>query len=98
MFAMFAGAANHHGGGRHAVWVKSDHTTQDALVRTDPDRYFVPPYVGVSGWFGIQLSEDTDWPGVVIRLSDAYRRVAPKHLIAALEAVPVRRPRRTRPS
>ena len=95
MFAMFASAATHHGAGRHGVWVKSDHMTQDALVRADPERYFVPPYVGVSGWFGIHLSDDADWPDVALRLRDAYRRVAPKHLIAALEAVPARpRPRR----
>lgn len=31
MFATFANAANHHGGGRHAVWCKATHVTQDLL-------------------------------------------------------------------
>ena len=39
MFATFADAANHHGAGRHAVWCKATHVTQDLLVQQDPARY-----------------------------------------------------------
>ena len=88
MFAMFASAANHHGAGRDAVWVKADHVTQDVLVDRDPERYFVPPYVGVSGWFGMYLDEGVDWLDVEIRLREAARLVAPKRVVAALEALP----------
>src|SRR3712207_8250867 len=49
MFAMYANAGNHHGAGRAAVWCKSTHTNQDLLVRTDPERFFVPPYTGPAG-------------------------------------------------
>ena len=40
MFATFANAANHHGAGRHAVWCKATHLTQDLLLARAPKRYF----------------------------------------------------------
>lgn len=41
---------NHHGDGRIAMWCKSNFDTQSDLVEANPDAYFVPPYVGPSGW------------------------------------------------
>jgi hypothetical protein len=86
MFASFADANNHHGNGRYAVWVKSTPLTQDMLVSRWPSRYFVPPYVGVSGWVGIYLDTNTDWDAVAERLADGYRLVASKKLRQALDA------------
>ncbi len=86
MFATFANAGNHHGNGRHAVWCKATHMTQSLLVGRQPDRYFVPPYVGSSGWVGMYLDRQPDWDEVSARLRDAYRLVAPKKLLAALNA------------
>jgi hypothetical protein len=91
LFAMYADARNHHGGGRHAVWCKATHMTQDLVVHRDPDRYFVPPYVGPSGWFGMYLDDGPDWDAVADRLKEAYRLVAPKRLLADLDGPP--RPR-----
>lgn len=71
-FAMFANAGNHHGAGRHAVWCKSDHTTQQMLIARDPDRYFSPPYVGVGGWVGINLDREVDWDAVAERLEHGH--------------------------
>ena len=31
------------------------------MVRDAPDRFFVPPYVGPSGWIGVYLDGDVDW-------------------------------------
>jgi hypothetical protein len=84
LFAMYADAGNHHGGGRSAVWCKSSHVTQDLLVRMQPERFFVPPYVGGQGWVGIYLDRQTDWKAVADRLCDGYRMVAPKRLLALL--------------
>jgi predicted DNA-binding protein (MmcQ/YjbR family) len=81
MFATFADAGNHHGGGRYAVWCKATHMTQDLLVSRSRDRYFVPPYVGPSGWVGIYLDRTPDWAAVAERLADSYRLVAPKRLL-----------------
>lgn len=72
MFASFADAANHHGAGRHAVWCNAAHVTQDLLVRHDPRRYFVPAYVGRSGWIGVYLDGDSDWGVVSDRLAHAH--------------------------
>jgi hypothetical protein len=85
MFAMYASAHNHHGGGRPAVWCKATPTDQDLLVHSEPDRYFVPPYVGPKGWVGIRLDGAPDWRTVADILHEAYRLIAPKGLLARLD-------------
>lgn len=85
MFVMYASAENHHGGGRPAVWCKATLTDQDLLVRAQPNRYFVPPYVGIKGWVGIRLDRSPDWQAVADILHEAYRQVAPKRLLARLD-------------
>jgi hypothetical protein len=80
MFAMYAAAGNHHGGGRPAAWIKAAAENQAELVRLAPERYFVPPYVGPSGWVGVWLDNDADWKDVEELLRDAYRLIAPKRL------------------
>ena len=84
MFAMFADAHNHHGGGRHSVWCKAAPGEQELLMRAAPDRFFRPPYVGPSGWVGMWLDGNVDWIHVSQILEDAYRLVAPKRLLAEL--------------
>ena len=86
MFATHASAETHHGDGRECVWIKSAHVTQDMLVRADPKRYFVPPYVGKSGWVGAYIDRDVDWEIVGDLLRDAYRLTAPKKLVTQLDA------------
>jgi hypothetical protein len=54
-------------------------------VDGDPDRFFVPPYVGVHGWIGISLAVEQDWDLVADLIEDAYRMTAPKRLITALD-------------
>lgn len=80
MFAMYAAAGNHHGGGRPAAWIKAAAGNQEELVRLAPDRYFVPPYVGPSGWVGAWLDKGVDWVEVEDLLRDGYRLIAPKRL------------------
>lgn len=86
MFATFANADTHHGKGRHAVWCTATHMTQSLLVGRKPDRYFVPPYAGPSGWVGIYLDKRPDWSEVGERLREAYRLVAPKKLLEQLDS------------
>ena len=86
LFAMYAHAESHHGGGRPGVWCKSTRLEQDLLVRADPERFFVPPYVGVGGWVGIRLDRKPDWKAVADLLRDAWRLTAPKKLLAASDA------------
>ena len=84
MFAMHAEAGNHHGDGRESVWIKAAPGQQALMVRTAPARFFVPPYVGPSGWVGVYLDDDPDWDEIADLLRDGYRLVAPKKLAALL--------------
>jgi hypothetical protein len=85
LFAMYADAGTHHGAGRDAVWLKAPPGNQDFMVRNAPKRFFVPPYVGPSGWVGVWLDRGADWKELAMLVQDAYRLVAPKRLIARLE-------------
>ena len=57
-FAMFAN--NHHGDGHVAVWIAATPGEQEQLIHADPKKYFRPPYVGVRGWVGIELTQVDD--------------------------------------
>ena len=84
LFAMYAAADNHHGGGHTAVWCKAAPGNQALMVRADPARFFVPPYVGPSGWIGIRLAGAVDWTEVAELIADAYVLIAPKRVSALL--------------
>lgn len=80
LFAMFASASTHHGQGRPAVWCKAGSGNQQIMVRGAPDRFFVPPYVGPSGWVGIWLDGRVQWDELADLLRDSYDLVAPKRI------------------
>ena len=84
LFAMYSSPDNHHGGGRPAVWCKAASGNQGLMVRAAPDRFFVPPYVGPSGWIGVYLDGAVDWPELNELLTDSYRLIAPRRLAALL--------------
>jgi hypothetical protein len=86
LFAMYASADTHHGNGRPAVWCKAAEGNQALMLRAAPDRFFVPPYVGPSGWVGVWLDRKADWKELAELLRDAYRLVAPKRLAARLDS------------
>ena len=94
LFAMHASAGNHHGAGRPAVWIKATPGNQDLLLQDDATRYFKPPYVGPSGWIGVWLDRRPPWSAVQGLLEDGYRLVAPKRLLAVLDADPRHRAQR----
>ena len=54
------------------------------LVTEEPERFFVPPYVGFRGWVGLRLDVDVDWEEVGGVIRDAYRVVVPPKVAAAL--------------
>jgi hypothetical protein len=86
LFAMYASKENHHGWGRNAVWIKATGHNQSLMIAAHPDRFFKPPYVGPSGWVGVWLDANTDWDEVTSLLEDGYRLIAPKKLLAKLDA------------
>jgi len=85
IFAMYARADNHHGGGRNAVWCKAKPVNQSLMIGASPNRFFSPPYVGPSGWVGVWLDADADWEELLELFTDGYRLTAPKKLLAMLE-------------
>jgi len=77
---------DHHGDGMVAFCCKSSLNEQRRLVKTDPDSFFVPAYLGAKGWVAIRLDlQDVDW-GVVSDLARrAYQELAPRKLAAQVE-------------
>jgi hypothetical protein len=59
---------------------------QAALVESDPERFFVPPYVGRRGWLGVRLDHEPDWDQIAALVEVAFRAVAPAGLVALLES------------
>lgn len=78
---------SHHGDGRVAVWFKAPPGAQAALVEAEPERFFVPPYMGPSGWVGLWLEGTVDWQEVRSLLLGGYRMVAPKRALKLLDEV-----------
>ena len=76
---------DHHGDGRLALWVAAAPGVQAEQVDEEPERFFVPPYVGHRGWLGVRLDHSPDWDEVAGICADAYRQVAPKGLVARLD-------------
>jgi hypothetical protein len=68
---------DHHGDGRFAIWCAAADGMQGMLVEADPDKFFVPPYVGHRGWLGVRLDRGLDWDELAGIAEDAYAEVAP---------------------
>ena len=68
------------------LWCAAPPGAQEQLVAADPERFFRPPYVGGRGWVGMRLDGQVDWHEVEAICEDAYRTIAPKRLLAALDA------------
>jgi hypothetical protein len=68
------------GDGRDSVWCKAPEGSQMVLVGADPDRFFVPPFLGHKGWVGVRLDCGPDWNEIAALVRRSYRLVAPKRL------------------
>ena len=76
IFAYYA--YDHHGDGMIAFLCKAPPGEQGRLVKEDPSRYFVPPYVGPRGWVGLRLDTPRiDWRQVKDLAYAAYFLTAP---------------------
>jgi hypothetical protein len=82
VYVMFAN--NHHGDGRIAIWIPVAAGLQPVLIETDPQKFFHPPYVGVRGWVGIELSQIDD-EELTSFIQDAWKLIAPKKLQSLLK-------------
>jgi hypothetical protein len=77
---------DHHGDGRVAVTFKAPPGENRALVDIDPERFFIPPYIGPKGWVGLYLDlRGVDWEEVEEMARESYRLAAPKTLARQLD-------------
>ena len=94
---VFATLDDHHHGAAHlSVWLPAGLGAQEALIESDPKRYFRPPYVGHRGWVGVVLDDKPDWKVVAWLVEQAYRLVAHRRLVALLPATEKKTARRPR--
>ena len=77
---------DHHGDRSLALTCPAPPGVQEELVRSDPERFFRPPYVGHRGWIALRLHVDPDWDEVAGLVDEAYRKVAPVTLVRHLDA------------
>jgi predicted DNA-binding protein (MmcQ/YjbR family) len=54
---------------------------QAALIESNADHYFRPPYVGHRGWIGIYLDSEVPEDEVAGAIEDAFLVAAPKSLL-----------------
>ena len=81
VFAYFLN--NHHGDGIVSLCCKVGPGDNQLLVNAQPDRFYLPAYIGPRGWVGLRLdvgSEKVDWEEVEELAKDSYRRTAAKRL------------------
>jgi predicted DNA-binding protein (MmcQ/YjbR family) len=71
--------------GRVSMWCKARPGAQEILVQADPERFFVPPYVGPKGWIGVRLDEAVAWDELAELVTESYRMIAPKRMAALLD-------------
>jgi hypothetical protein len=64
--------------------VKAAKGVQGMLLGSDPERFFVPKYVGHIGWVGVRLDPRSapDWDEMAEMIAESYCLVAPKRLAA----------------
>ncbi|HEY4606478.1 MAG TPA: MmcQ/YjbR family DNA-binding protein [Acidimicrobiia bacterium] len=80
----FVTYADHHHDDRLALWCAAPDGVQRILVESAPDKFFVPPYVGLRGWLGVYLDGEVDWVELMEIVLDAYLAVAPAQLAATV--------------
>ena len=73
--------------GRSGVVLKAAPGVQEMLVEQDPDRFWVPAFVGRHGWIGIRLDlEEPDWEELADFIHDAWLQAAPKRVRQVFES------------
>jgi predicted DNA-binding protein (MmcQ/YjbR family) len=77
---------NHHGDGIVSVCCKSALGENVDRARREPDRFYLPAYIGVRGWFGLRLDRGRiDWREIENILELSYCLAAPKTLVRIVE-------------
>ena len=85
IFAYFLN--DHHSDGIVSVACKVLPGDNTALSSAQPERFYLPAYIGPRGWIALRLDRgDTDWDEVAELVATSYRLTAPKRLSARVPA------------
>ena len=77
---------NHHGDGIVSVCVKSQRGENLDRARLEPERFYLPAYIGPRGWFGMRLDRGrVRWGEVAEIVEQSYRLTASKAQIKKLD-------------
>jgi hypothetical protein len=80
VFAYFLN--DHHGDGIVSVCARvlpGDHT---ALIAAQPERFYLPAYIGPRGWVALRLDRGAvDWKEVAELVKTSYQLAAPKRAV-----------------
>jgi predicted DNA-binding protein (MmcQ/YjbR family) len=76
----------HHGDGIVAVTCKVLPGDNVALATAQPDRFYLPAYIGARGWVALRLDVGkVDWEEVAELATGSYCLIAPKRLAALIK-------------
>ena len=71
VFVMFS--TNHHHDCEWSIMCNAPEGAQEILMKSDPDNFYVPPYVGGAGWVGVRLDRGIDFATISSIVKDAHR-------------------------
>ena len=72
---------DHDGDGIVAVTCKVLPGDHKVLAASNPDKFYIPAYIGSKGWVALRLDRgEIDWEEVSELVTGSYRMVAPKTL------------------
>jgi predicted DNA-binding protein (MmcQ/YjbR family) len=69
-----------------SLGIKVGHDWQAELL--NDERFFPTPYAAHQGWVSLRVDKETDWDEVAALVREAYRQVALKRMVSALDAPP----------
>jgi predicted DNA-binding protein (MmcQ/YjbR family) len=77
---------NHHGDGIVSIACKALPGDNAALAAAQPDRFYLPAYIGSRGWVALRLDVGApDWDEVGELIAGSYRLTAPKRLALSVK-------------
>ena len=75
---------DHHGDGRLGLCFRAAPGENVAMAAAEPERFYLPAYIGPRGWGALRLDVgEVDWDEVIELVMDSYRYAAPKKLALA---------------
>ena len=69
----------------HATSIMVLPDPEDAAALAQDPRAWIPAYLGVGGWLGIDLTGPVDWSEVAELVEASYRQTAPTRAITELD-------------